>query len=142
MAEGVRFRDDEFEAKCDYCLEWWPLDRDFWQPHHGMRRCRACLAEHQRGKNVIRRADPVRRQEDVESMKAYRRANKDALNERRRAYYRANRERINELARKRRAERLGLNEEPRTPIDAKRRRAREWMRQKRAREYEAEARAA
>lgn len=104
---GVRWRPDTgFEGQCDECGEWWPLaDTVSWVPRQGLKRCRACLAERQRIKNAKRRSDPALRAEDTEAMKAYRHANADLVNERRRAYYRKQRERINANARRRYAER-------------------------------------
>lgn len=41
---GVRFRTASgFEGRCDMCREWWPIDTEFWDPKHGLSRCRACL---------------------------------------------------------------------------------------------------
>ena len=64
MAEGVRFRDDEFEAKCDYCLEWWPLDREYWDIHHGFRKCYACIRDQKAAYMARRREDPAARARD------------------------------------------------------------------------------
>ena len=64
MAEGVRFRDDEFEAKCDYCLEWWPLDLDYWLPSHGFRKCHACIRDQKTAYMARRRQDPEVRARD------------------------------------------------------------------------------
>jgi hypothetical protein len=52
MAQGLRVRDGSIEAKCDYCLDWWPLvdetgvvDAQFWMPKQGFRKCYACYRE-------------------------------------------------------------------------------------------------
>jgi predicted RNase H-like nuclease len=118
---GVRFREDTgFEGRCDYCLSWWPLDREFWYPVHGMRRCRACLSDLQRRKNAVRRSDPEVRAADVASVRMKRHANREQHLERRRAYYRKNRAAI---CAKRRAEYAKACEPAR-----RRQYKREWMR--------------
>lgn len=129
---GVRWRPDTgFEGKCDRCLEWWPLnDATCWAPKHGLKRCKACLAELQAERNRIRRMDPAERAADREAVRAARRA---ASSDRRAYYremYRANRDRINARAR----ERYAL----RKTNDATRIRKREWMRAYRARLAELE----
>lgn len=45
---GVRIRDDSFEGKCDYCLEFLPLTTEFWAKNHGLKRCRSCWAVYKR----------------------------------------------------------------------------------------------
>lgn len=46
---GVRWNGMDFEMRCDACASnssttiYWPLTLEFWNPTHGLRRCRACL---------------------------------------------------------------------------------------------------
>lgn len=50
---GVRVREDGFEGQCGYCLEYLPLAPEFWpMSGHGLRRCKACLREYKRLKQL------------------------------------------------------------------------------------------
>ena len=49
---GVRFMDGEFALRCEGCAakhqvggRYWPMTTEFWDPHRGMTRCRACWRE-------------------------------------------------------------------------------------------------
>lgn len=61
-----------FEARCDSCAErgvsaYWPITLEFWNPVHGLRRCRACVAEADRLRHrAIRARNPreVRKERD------------------------------------------------------------------------------
>ena len=55
---GIRFRDGEFEGRCDYCHEYLPLTTEFWYPKNGVRRCLACLREYKRLYQEGYRGDP------------------------------------------------------------------------------------
>lgn len=46
--KGVRFREDGFQGRCEYCNSWWPLEVEFWYPKSGLQRCKACNAEYHR----------------------------------------------------------------------------------------------
>jgi hypothetical protein len=124
---GCRFREDTgFEGKCDRCLSWWPISREFWSTKQGMKRCRACLSEITNERNRIRRSDPAVRAAEAEAMRVSRRAKASDQREYWRNYYREKRDRINELARERYARR---------GVDPSRRAyKREWMRQYRSRQ--------
>ena len=46
---GVRMGESGYEGRCDGCLEYWPLEPEFWPVKtHGMRLCRACDNEKRR----------------------------------------------------------------------------------------------
>lgn len=149
MAVGVRYRDDEFEAKCDYCLEWWPLTAEFWDTHHGFRRCYTCIKEQKAEYERRIRQDPEVRARHKAVSDANRAAKKAADPEYAKAaqhawYVRnAERERAKRRARYA-AQKAARGEQVRhygPPVDLKaehrRARKREWNRKNRA-----EARAA
>jgi hypothetical protein len=52
---GVRFREGSYEGRCDACATYWPLGPEFWDPHSGLRRCRACIVERRRLETLARR---------------------------------------------------------------------------------------
>ncbi len=127
---GVRFREDTgYEGKCDRCLSWWPITREFWSKQ-GMKRCKACLSEITNQRNRVRRLDPAVRAAEAEAMRLHRRAQANDPREYWREYYRQNRERIRALARAKYAER-GVDE-------SKRAYKRDWMRAYRDRQRNAE----
>jgi ribosomal protein L35 len=111
----VRYRNpDGFEGKCEGCLDWFPIDVEFWPRGRGLRHCRVC----EREKTTLRmrelRGDPVVR----ESQQAQHLT-----------YYRANREWI--LAKRRETHRLRrLNDA--AYLERQRAYQREYMRRKRA----------
>jgi hypothetical protein len=51
---GVRYRQDVgWELRCESCAvlhgeRYWPLTLEFWDPRHGMSRCRACWVAYAR----------------------------------------------------------------------------------------------
>lgn len=50
---GIRVREGEFEGQCTYCREYLPLTFEFWPTRNaGLRRCRACLLEYKRVKQL------------------------------------------------------------------------------------------
>ncbi|MCC6311385.1 MAG: hypothetical protein IT345_10765 [Trueperaceae bacterium] len=116
--QGVRFREDVgFEGQCDYCLEYWPIDQEFWYPKHGMRACRGCLREMKKTKLAVRRLDPEKRARDREGSYENRELKKDMYREAQQAWYVRNRERL--LAEKRakyRAEREAAGHKPSAPL--------------------------
>lgn len=49
---GIRYRDDVgFEARCGDCRTYWPLDLEYWDPAHGMVRCRGCHRDSRRARD-------------------------------------------------------------------------------------------
>lgn len=99
---GVRVREGGFEGQCRYCLEFHPLDPEFWpMSNAGLRRCKACLREYkalkQRGyvasKREIYNAGVRARMAFMDAEERARR------NEKNRAWKAANRERIAEYNR-------------------------------------------
>ncbi len=47
--KGIRVRDGGFEGQCNYCLQYVPLEPEYWPMNAGgLRRCKACLAEYKR----------------------------------------------------------------------------------------------
>lgn len=73
---GVRYnrRTESYEMWCPDCegkhgtATFWPLTDEFWVPHRGLARCRACWAEKKR------RDEKGRRAEKREALVAYNRA--------------------------------------------------------------------
>ena len=57
----LRWREDTgFEAHCEYCRDWWPLDLEFWSPRNSLRKCRACYLAWRRTRDKASyRANPV-----------------------------------------------------------------------------------
>ena len=56
---GVRYGELGFEGRCGECLEWWPLEAEFW-PVPGLRRvriCRACRTSSEVGHRYRERVD-------------------------------------------------------------------------------------
>ena len=97
---GVRWREGEFEMRCDSCpngARYWPLTPEFWNVKHGLSRCAACWLVYWR-----LRARSARRA-DIEQVRARDRAkyrrNRKVIAIKRRVYYQENREQI--LARRR-----------------------------------------
>lgn len=92
---GVRYLDGEFQLRCDTCAKaqqgprYWPLTLEYWNPHRGMSRCRACWATQHR----LRQRERDRRNAERVNAKnrAYREAKRAILNERRRERYAAER---------------------------------------------------
>ncbi len=102
---AIRYR-EEWEARCETCNSWWPLDGEFWQPKNGMVRCKACwreyfrlkergrtsdeaVAEQKRAANRLRYAE--HRQERLARNRAWKAANPDKVLAYRRKTYAANR---------------------------------------------------
>lgn len=108
--EGVRFRDDTgFEGRCEYCRSWWPIDREFWYPKHGLRRCKACWAMYHREHEAGRRKDDI-----VAEMKRQRSRERYHMNKVRHLaktaeWKRANREHVAAYNREYRARRRGYS---------------------------------
>lgn len=109
----VRFR-GEYELQCRECSEFWPLTDEFWDPVHGMWRCRACLrayaAARQRGymaseaaKEARREANAVKYWANRDERLAANRAYKAAHREQIAAYNKAYREKNKGVLRERRA---------------------------------------
>lgn len=71
---GVRLRPEGFEGKCDACHEWWPLERAFWQPNSGLRRCAACVIERRPVREIPPEVLEARRAYNREWMRRYRAA--------------------------------------------------------------------
>ena len=144
MATGVRVREDEYELKCDYCLEWWPIGDECWDKKHGWRQCRACIRERVARRIAERREDPEVRARDRAASKANREAkmaaDPDYLRRTQREWYRRNAESQRAKRRERYAAEKAAEGKtvrpPGPPIDLalQRQRAsnREYMRRKRA----------
>lgn len=141
MATGVRKREGEYELKCDYCLEWWPLGPEFWTEKAGFRQCRACQTEKRAAYMASRRTDPDVRERDRLASAANRAAkiaaDPDYAKRSQREWYRRNAE--SERAKRRAryaAEKGGPVRHYGPPADLKiereRRSKREHMRRKRA----------
>ena len=105
----VRFREDDFEMRCDSCEEWWPLDGDHWKPENGMVRCRACWLEYKRirqrvysaveanremKKIAARLRYQAARESRLASNRAWRAANRERIRAYNKAYYARNREKL------------------------------------------------
>lgn len=90
--------EEAFEMQCDTCLQWLPIDAEWWVPKHGFNRCRECyrVDDRKRAKawNDSRRADPQYRLLEAEALRVKRHANREWWLEYRRAYYREHREQI------------------------------------------------
>lgn len=72
---GVRLGESGFEGRCDGCLEYWPIEPEFWPvPTHGTRLCRACDNEKRR---IIARG---RRAAQVEYNRQWRELNREQYN--------------------------------------------------------------
>jgi hypothetical protein len=75
---GVRFRKaDGFEGQCNGCLDWFPLDVEFWAPSRGLRFCRVCEREKTRARMAVLRGDPETRARYGAQHMDYYRANRD-----------------------------------------------------------------
>ena len=101
--QGVRYRPEGFEGQCEYCRDWWPLERSFWRPESGLRRCKSCWAEYHRLHEAGRTQDEiVRAMKNQRNREAYwsNREQRLAYN---RAWKAANRERVAEYNRAYRA---------------------------------------
>lgn len=85
---GVRWRVEGFEGQCNACLEWLPLETEFWSPKFGLSKCRTCHQEIDRQRAAAERADPVRGKE----LRVYSRDMK-------RVYYHADPEKFREKGR-------------------------------------------
>lgn len=120
---GVRWREDVgFQGKCDYCLEWWPLDGEFWQlSKHAFRMCVACIRDYKRLKQAERRQDPDARARDREDVRAQKAALNAAgiLGEYRARWYRANADRIRANKRATYAAQRKADGKPYTPREAR-----------------------
>ena len=75
----LRFKDGDFQLRCEYCREYWPLTVEFWKPKHGTRRCKGCWAEYARHWQARFQQEP-----GVRTVTRF----KNAM------YYQANRERL------------------------------------------------
>lgn len=92
----VRYRDGDFQLRCEYCREWWPLDLEFWYPIGGLRRCKSCAREYKRLKESGRRSDEaVRALKNTRSRMKYAQ-NRDYHLAKNRAWRAANKDRIRE----------------------------------------------
>lgn len=93
---GVRYDREmgEWLLRCDHCAAehkgsaYWPLTLDFWDPAHGMSRCRACWHTYQR------RIDHARRAKRIPRHRRYYLANRDVILMKRRAEYQEKRDDI------------------------------------------------
>lgn len=56
---SIRWRDNQAEAQCPTCRDWWPTVSEFWAPPHGMSRCRACWREYHRLHQAGRMQDEI-----------------------------------------------------------------------------------
>lgn len=120
---GVRWHDElGFQGKCDYCLEWWPLDEEFWQvSKRSFRMCRSCLRDYGRLKQAERREDPETRARDREGSRVQREALTVAgvMGEYRARWYRKNAERIRAQRRASYAAKRAAEGKPYKPHDTK-----------------------
>ena len=90
----VRHRDGDFQLRCEYCREWWPLDLEFWYPTNGLRRCKSCTSEYKKLKERGRRNDEaVRALKNTKARMKYA-ANRESYLAKNRAWRAANKERI------------------------------------------------
>lgn len=98
--EGVRWDADleEFQKRCDSCAStgrgpiYWPLTLEFWEPKHGMTRCRACWRRRHAAKvREALRHDPVRYARKLEANREQKRAKNAIYNAQ---YYPAKMERL------------------------------------------------
>jgi hypothetical protein len=116
---GVRYREDTgFQGRCDYCLEWWPLDGEFWQiSKRSFRMCLACVRDYSRLKQAERRQDPERRARDREGVALQRKALMQAgiMGEYRNRWYRENAERIRASRREKYAAKRAAEGKPYKP---------------------------
>lgn len=85
----VRYAETGFEMRCDACLDWWPIDLEFWYPRRGLSRCLACSRAGRREVIQKFRASPERRAAERAAHRAYWRANAPEINARRREKARA-----------------------------------------------------
>lgn len=115
----ARFRQaDGWEGFCPGCRSWWPIDLEYWPAQIRGGLCRACFLEFGRERARDRRKDPVKRNRNVEYVRAYRAsrtpvqkaaesakrrewrlAHVERLREKQRAYHAANRAKHNAYAR-------------------------------------------
>jgi hypothetical protein len=105
---GVRWRrdvgpDGGFEGQCEACLEWWPLDLEFWYPRRSLRHCRDCERTKTRLRLAKLREDPAVRAQYVADNRAYYEYARDAINAKRREQRRIRRLLDPEYAERRRA---------------------------------------
>jgi flagellar motility protein MotE (MotC chaperone) len=89
---GVRYDPDlgEFQMRCGDCSRrseraFWPLTLEFWEPKHGMNRCKACHNEIKaRRVREALRADPARKAAKYAANREQRRVKGRIYEERRR----------------------------------------------------------
>jgi hypothetical protein len=67
---------DGFEGQCNGCLDWFPLDVEFWAPSRGLRFCRVCEREKTRARMAVIRGEQTRARYGAQHMDYYR-ANRD-----------------------------------------------------------------
>lgn len=88
--KGVRWREEGWEGLCEACLDWWPLELDFWAPRYGTRKCKACHRDANRlvNRDYRRRQPPVKQDvADLARRRAYYAANIEARRLRQREAY-------------------------------------------------------
>lgn len=98
---GVRWRDEDFEMRCDDCARrsdaagmYWPLTLEFWNPALGLSRCRACWRAYSRRKARERRTIEEVHQKTLEYARRYREKNREIIKIRNRRYSKEKRERL------------------------------------------------
>jgi hypothetical protein len=105
---GVRLTTEGWEGQCDKCRQWWPLDREFWHPRSGMRRCLACIREERRVYlRDLRRDNPemraLHRERSRENQAVKRKLSRESYLEYQRRWYATNHVRLNAEAAERHA---------------------------------------
>lgn len=106
---NIRFDVDVgcFSLKCSECLEWWPLDIEFWQPTR-MTKCRACIRswdrERKKGGTSRQEYNRLWRARNAERLREYARTHYRAMDKQKkseanRRYYLRHRERLLEYQR-------------------------------------------
>lgn len=91
---GVRWRDDAFEGRCEYCRSWWPLTTEFWHHKQGLRRCVPCTAEYKRLKERGYSQEAAHRELKLINGRIAYRLNRDERLAYNRRWKAANRERV------------------------------------------------
>jgi hypothetical protein len=85
----------EPEIQCATCLEFLPAVEEFWQPEHGLRKCRECVRAAGRPRRAAlmrrKRADPVFKETENEGRRVMRKANVEAERTYQREWYRRKR---------------------------------------------------